>query len=157
VKSGVKGWKVGSDIMFMGEYTHNMDKKGRLIIPSKLRDDLSEQFVITRGLDNCLFLYPMNEWKELEKKLTSLPMTSKNARNFVRFFFSGANECELDKQGRVSLPINLRDYANFDHEIVIIGLANRIELWAKEKWDNYMDDVEDSYEDIAEAMEELGI
>ncbi len=98
--------------MFMGEYTHNMDKKGRLIIPSKLRDDLSEQFVITRGLDNCLFLYPMEEWKKLEEKLTSLPMTSKNARNFVRFFFSGANECELDKQGRVSLPINLRDYAD---------------------------------------------
>lgn len=143
--------------MFMGEYTHSMDKKGRLIIPSKIRNELSDSFVITRGLDNCLFLYPMAEWKGLEKKLTSLPISSKNARNFVRFFFSGANECELDKQGRVSLPINLRKYAEFKHEIVIIGLANRLELWAKEKWDNYMNEIEDSYEDIADAMEELGI
>ncbi|MGM0602478.1 MAG: division/cell wall cluster transcriptional repressor MraZ [Bacillota bacterium] len=143
--------------MFMGEYTHSMDSKGRLIIPSKLREDLTEKFVITRGLDNCLFLYPFPEWNTLEEKLTSLPMTSKNARNFVRFFFSGASECELDKQGRVSLPSNLREYADFEHEIVIIGLANRIELWAKEKWDDYMDEVEDSYEDIANAMEELGI
>lgn len=153
----LKGTKWGSDIMFMGEYTHSMDSKGRLIIPSKLREDLTEKFVITRGLDNCLFLYPFPEWNTLEEKLTSLPMTSKNARNFVRFFFSGASECELDKQGRVSLPSNLRDFADFEHEIVIIGLANRIELWAKEKWDNYMDEVEDSYEDIANAMEELGI
>ncbi|RCW51373.1 division/cell wall cluster transcriptional repressor MraZ [Halanaerobium sp. DL-01] len=143
--------------MFMGEYTHSMDTKGRLIIPSKLREDLTEKFVITRGLDNCLFLYPLPEWNTLEEKLISLPMTSKNARNFVRFFFSGASECELDKQGRISLPSNLRDYADFEHEIVIIGLANRIELWAKEKWDSYMNEVENSYEDIADAMEELGI
>lgn len=143
--------------MFMGEYTHNMDKKGRLIIPAKIRDELEEKFVITRGLDNCLFLYPMPEWKKLEEKLTSLPMTSKNARNFVRFFFSGANECELDKQGRVSLPLNLRDFAQFEREIVIVGLANRLELWAKEKWDSYLGEVEESYEDIADAMEELGI
>ncbi|SFL28348.1 division/cell wall cluster transcriptional repressor MraZ [Halanaerobium salsuginis] len=143
--------------MFMGEYTHNMDKKGRLIIPAKIRDELEEKFVITRGLDNCLFLYPMPEWKKLEEKLTSLPMTSKNARNFVRFFFSGANECELDKQGRVSLPLNLRDFAQFEREIVIVGLANRLELWAKEKWDSYLGEVEGSYEDIADAMEELGI
>nr|WP_281244071.1 division/cell wall cluster transcriptional repressor MraZ [Halanaerobium salsuginis] len=141
----------------MGEYTHNMDKKGRLIIPAKIRDELEEKFVITRGLDNCLFLYPMPEWKKLEEKLTSLPMTSKNARNFVRFFFSGANECELDKQGRVSLPLNLRDFAQFEREIVIVGLANRLELWAKEKWDSYLGEVEGSYEDIADAMEELGI
>lgn len=141
----------------MGEYTHNMDKKGRLIIPAKIRDELEEKFVITRGLDNCLFLYPMPEWKKLEEKLTSLPMTSKNARNFVRFFFSGANECELDKQGRVSLPLNLRDFAQFEREIVIVGLANRLELWAKEKWDSYLGEVEESYEDIADAMEELGI
>jgi len=153
----LKGVKWGSDIMFMGEYTHSMDTKGRLIIPSKLREDLTEKFVITRGLDNCLFLYPLPEWNTLEEKLISLPMTSKNARNFVRFFFSGASECELDKQGRISLPSNLRDYADFEHEIVIIGLANRIELWAKEKWDSYMNEVENSYEDIADAMEELGI
>ncbi|MFW6035118.1 MAG: division/cell wall cluster transcriptional repressor MraZ [Halothermotrichaceae bacterium] len=143
--------------MFMGEYQHNMDSKGRVIIPAKLREELSEKFVATRGLDNCLFVYPMHEWSILEKKLTSLPITSKNARTFVRFFFSGATECELDKQGRVSIPSNLREYSDLKKEVVIIGLANRIELWAKERWDNYLDEAEDSYEDIAAAMEELGI
>ncbi len=143
--------------MFMGEYTHNMDSKGRLIIPSKFREHLSEEFVITRGLDNCLFVYPMHEWSVLEEKLTSLPMTSSNARTFVRFFFSGATETDLDKQGRVSLPVNLREYAKLEKEVVVIGLANRIELWSKEKWDSYLLDAEDSYEEIASAMEELGI
>lgn len=143
--------------MFMGEYQHNMDEKGRVIVPAKFRDDLGEKFVATRGLDNCLFVYPMNEWTILEKKLTSLPITSKNARIFVRFFFSGATECELDKQGRISIPANLRNFAALNKEIVIIGLANRVELWSKDKWDNYLNEVEDSYEDIAATMEELGI
>jgi len=143
--------------MFMGEYQHNMDSKGRVIIPAKFRDKLGEKFVATRGLDNCLFVYPMNEWSVLENKLTSLPLTSKNARTFVRFFFSGATECELDKQGRISIPANLRDYGNLSKETVIIGLANRIELWSKDRWDKYLDNAEDSYEDIAAAMEELGI
>lgn len=143
--------------MFMGEYQHKMDNKGRVIIPASFRDELSEKFVVTRGLDNCLFVYPMQEWSILEEKLNSLPITSKDSRTFVRFFFSGATECQLDKQGRISLPSNLRDYADLDKQIVIIGLSNRIELWAKAKWDNYIDDAEDSYEDIAEKMEELGI
>ncbi|MDI3546364.1 MAG: transcriptional regulator MraZ [Halanaerobiales bacterium] len=143
--------------MFMGEYQHNMDSKGRVIIPAKFREDLGDKFVATRGLDNCLFVYPMHEWSILEKKLTSLPITSKNARTFVRFFFSGATECELDKQGRVSIPANLREYGQLQKEIVIIGLANRIELWAKERWDNFLDSAEDSYEEIAAAMEKLGI
>ncbi len=143
--------------MFMGEYQHNMDSKGRVIIPAKFREELSDQFVATRGLDNCLFVYPMHEWATLEKKLTSLPLTSKNARTFIRFFFSGATESELDKQGRVSIPANLRGYAQLEKEVVIIGLANRIELWAKERWDNFLNDAEDSYEEIASAMEDLGI
>ena len=143
--------------MFMGEYQHKMDNKGRVIIPASFRDELSEKFVVTRGLDNCLFVYPMQEWSILEEKLNSLPITSKDSRTFVRFFFSGATECQLDKQGRISLPSNLRDYADLDKQIVIIGLSNRIELWAKAKWDNYIDDAENSYEDIAEKMEELGI
>lgn len=147
----------GVDHMFMGEYQHSMDAKGRVIIPAKFRESLGEKFVATRGLDNCLFVYPMHEWSILEKKLTSLPLTSKNARTFVRFFFSGATESDLDKQGRVSIPANLRNYADLEKNIVIIGLANRIELWAKEKWDIYLDSAEDSYEDIAAAMEELGI
>ncbi|NLM96298.1 MAG: division/cell wall cluster transcriptional repressor MraZ [Halanaerobiaceae bacterium] len=127
------------------------------MVPARFREALGERFVATRGLDNCLCVYPLNEWMILEKKLTSLPITSKNARTFVRFFFSGATECELDKQGRISIPANLRNYANLDKEVVIIGLANRVELWAKDRWDNYMKEVEDSYEDIAATMEELGI
>ena len=143
--------------MFMGEYKHNMDKKGRVIIPASFRDDLGDKFVMTRGLDNCLFVYPREEWEILENKLTSLPITNKSSRTFVRFFFSGATECNFDKQGRISIPINLRDYADLDKEIVIIGLANRIELWASTNWDGYLSEAEDSYEEIAEQMEELGI
>ncbi len=143
--------------MFMGEYKHNMDKKGRVIIPASFRDDLGEKFVMTRGLDNCLFVYPSEEWEILENKLTSLPITNKSSRTFVRFFFSGATECNFDKQGRISIPINLRDYADLNKEIVIIGLANRIELWASTNWDGYLSEAEDSYEEIAEQMEELGI
>lgn len=143
--------------MFMGEYKHNMDKKGRVIIPASFRDDLGEEFVMTRGLDNCLFVYPKNEWKDLEEKLTSLPITKKSSRTFIRFFFSGATKCSFDKQGRISIPKNLREYADLDKETVIIGLANRIELWANEKWDGYLAEAEDSYEEIAEQMEELGI
>ena len=143
--------------MFMGEYQHSMDNKGRVIVPIRFRDGLGEKFVATRGLDNCLFVYPMQEWSILEKKLTELPITSKNARSFVRFFFSGATECELDKQGRISLPVNLRDYAELLKEIIFIGLANRIELWSKERWDHYLNSAEESYEEIAATMEELGI
>jgi len=141
----------------MGEYQHNMDDKGRVIIPAKFREELGKKFVATRGLDNCLFVYPMQEWSILEKKLTTLPITSKNARTFVRFFFSGATECELDKQGRISIPLNLREYGELKKEIVIIGLANRVEFWAKEKWDGFLSDAGDSYEEIAAAMEDLGI
>lgn len=143
--------------MFMGEHKHNMDKKGRVIIPASFRGDLGQKFVMTRGLDNCLFVYPKDEWEILEKKLTSLPITSKSSRTFVRFFFSGATECNFDKQGRISIPVNLRNYADLEKEIIIIGLANRIELWSSSKWDGYITDAEDSYEDIAEQMEELGI
>ena len=141
----------------MGEYQHNMDSKGRVIIPAKFRDELGDKFVATRGLDNCLFVYPMDEWRILEEKLSSLPITSKNARTFVRFFFSGATECELDKQGRISIPANLRDFADLNKKTIIIGLANRIEIWEEKKWDNYLDDAESSSEEIAAAMEELGI
>lgn len=143
--------------MFMGEYRHSMDSKGRVIIPAKFRDELGNVFVVTRGLDNCLFVYPMEEWRVLEEKMKALPLTRKDARAFVRFFFSGAVETELDKQGRVSLPANLRDYASLDKEVVIIGVSNRIELWSGEDWDAYLSEAESSYEEIAETMEELGI
>ncbi|WIV11249.1 division/cell wall cluster transcriptional repressor MraZ [Proteiniborus sp. MB09-C3] len=143
--------------MFIGEYQHSLDSKGRLIVPSKFRDDLGDIFIITKGLDNCLFVYPKSEWKILEEKLKLLPLTRKDARAFVRFFFSGATECELDKQGRILIPGNLREHCKIDKEAVIIGVSNRVEIWSKEEWDLYNDDENLSYESIAEKMAELGI
>lgn len=143
--------------MFIGEYQHSLDNKGRIIIPSKFRDELGDVFIITKGLDNCLFVYPKDEWNILENKLKLLPLTSKDARAFVRFFFSGATECELDKQGRILIPINLREHCKLDKEAVIIGVSTRVEIWSKEEWDLYNDDESLSYEAIAEKMAELGI
>ena len=143
--------------MFMGEYHHNVDPKGRLIVPSKFRDGLGQNFVITKGLDNCLFVYPMEEWLVIEKKLKNLPFTKSDARAFVRFFFSGANECELDKQGRILLPSNLREYAKFDKDVVIIGVSSRIEIWAKELWENYIESEDMDYEGIAEKLQNIDI
>ncbi len=143
--------------MFMGEYLHNMDKKGRVIMPANFREKLQDKFVITRGLDNCLFLYPPAEWEKLEKELNSLPLTQKDARKFVRFFLSGATECNLDSQGRISLPKNLRNYADLDREIVIAGIGSRIELWSREKWADYLSEAEDSHEEIAATLDNLDI
>ncbi len=141
----------------MGEYEHNLDAKGRVIVPAKFRDSLGETFVITRGLDNCLFAYPLSEWKILEEKLKKLPLTKKDARAFTRFFFSGAVECEIDKQGRVNLPQPLRTYSQLEKECVIIGVSERIELWSKELWDNYFLDSEESFSDIAENLLDFDI
>lgn len=143
--------------MFMGEYQHSLDAKGRLIIPAKFRDELGESGVITRGLDNCLFLFPQEEWGVLEAKLKTLPLTKADARQFVRFFFSGATEAELDKQGRIIVPQNLREYGQLDKEATIIGVSNRVEIWSRSRWDSYMDEAENSYETIAENIVELGI
>lgn len=138
--------------MFMGEYQHSVDTKGRLIIPSKFREYLDDCFVLTRGLDNCLFGYPMNEWRKLEEKLKELPVTKKDARAFTRFFFSGATEVEIDKQGRINIPSNLRTYAKMDKECIVLGVSNRLEIWAKDAWENYFDESEDSFNEIAENM-----
>lgn len=143
--------------MFIGEHQHSLDEKGRIIIPSKFRADLGVEFVMTKGLDNCLFVYPKSEWQILEEKLKTLPLTNKDARAFVRFFFSGASESTLDKQGRVLIPTNLRDHSKLDKEAVIIGVSTRIEIWSKDQWDNYIDEDNLSYETIAESMAELGI
>ncbi|QGQ46955.1 division/cell wall cluster transcriptional repressor MraZ [Metabacillus sediminilitoris] len=143
--------------MFMGEYHHTIDLKGRMIIPSKFRDGLGESFVITRGLDQCLFGYPMSEWKLIEEKLKALPLTKKDARAFTRFFFSGATECELDKQGRVNIATPLLQYAKLEKECVVIGVSNRIELWSKSIWENYVAEQEDSFEEIAENMIDFDI
>ncbi len=141
----------------MGEFQHTVDSKGRLAIPSKFREELGESFVITRGLDGCIFVYPMNEWSNMEGKLKSLPLTKADARAFVRFFFSGATECEVDKQGRILLPQNLREHAKIDKEVVIIGVSTRVEVWAKERWRDYSNEAGESFEDIAEKIVDLGI
>lgn len=143
--------------MFMGEYQHTLDTKGRLIVPAKFREDLGTGAVLTRGLDHCLFLFPMDEWRVLEEKLKTLPLTKAGARQFVRFLFSGATECELDKQGRLIVPQNLRDYAKIQKDAVVIGVSNRIEIWSKETWEAYVEEAEESYEAIAESIVDLGI
>ncbi len=143
--------------MFMGEYQHSLDTKGRLIIPAKFRDELGNGAVVTRGLDNCLFLFPQPEWKLLEEKLKTLPLTKSDARQFVRFFFSGAAECDQDRQGRIMLPANLRTYSEIEKDVVVIGVSNRIEIWSQVRWTAYMEQAESSYESIAENIVELGI
>lgn len=141
----------------MGEYQHTLDAKGRLIIPAKFRDELGTGSVMTRGLDNCLFLFPAEEWEILEGKLKTLPLTKSDARQFVRFLFSGATECELDKQGRINVPQNLREYAQIEKDAVVIGVSSRVEIWSKEKWESYVNQAEESFENIAENIVELGI
>jgi len=143
--------------MFMGEFLHTIDKKGRLIIPARLRDSLGEKFITTKGLDNCLFLYPQNEWLNFEEKLKKLPVSQPNARAFVRFFFSGATECEIDKLGRILLPANLREYATLEKDVMIVGVMNRIEVWDAAKWNNYSAQAESNYEEAAESLVDLGI
>lgn len=143
--------------MLIGEYEHSLDVKGRLIMPAKLRSDIGEKFIITKGLDGCLFVFSQSEWSNFEAKLKELPLTNKNARDFVRFFLSGATECELDKQGRFLIVNNLRAYANITKEAIIIGVGTRLEIWNKEKWEEYNSDDNLSADDIAENMTMLGI
>ena len=141
--------------MFMGEYNHTIDAKGRLIIPSKFRELLGEEFVLTRGLDGCLYIYPMDEWESFEMKLRSLPLTNKNARTFSRFFVAGATTCELDRQGRILVPQTLREFAGLEKEVVLTGNLDRIEIWSKDNWldCNSYDDMDE----IAEHMADLGL
>ncbi len=141
--------------MFMGEYNHTIDAKGRLIIPAKFREALGDSFVVTRGLDECLFVFPNEGWKVFEEKLSSLPVANKNARKFARFFLSGAGEVELDKQGRILIPNTLREYSGLEKEVVLIGVANRVEIWSRSKWEEVA--VMDDMDEIAENMDELGL
>lgn len=138
--------------MFMGEFQHSIDDKGRIIIPAKFRDLLGNSFVVTRGLDQCLFVYPMQEWEVLEQKLKALPLMKSDARAFTRFFFSGATECEWDKQGRVNLPGNLRQYAKLEKDCVVLGVSNRVEIWSKDTWEQYFQQSEDTFNEIAEKL-----
>lgn len=142
--------------MFIGEYRHNIDDKNRVTIPSKFREGLGDVFVLTKGLDNCLFIYPHTEWIVFEDKLRNLPLTNQNARKFARFFLSGAVECNVDKQGRILLPSSLRNYSGIMKDVYFIGMSNRIEIWGSEQWDIYNADEFDANE-LAEQMVELGI
>lgn len=138
--------------MFMGEFQHSIDDKGRIIIPAKFRDLLGSSFVVTRGLDKCLFVYPLQEWEVLEQKLKALPLMKSDARAFTRFFFSGATECEWDKQGRVNLPGSLRDYAKLEKDCVVLGVSNRVEIWSRDTWEQYFQQSEDTFNEIAEKL-----
>ena len=156
VDSGNKWWKVG-DNMFIGEYHHNIDDKGRLIIPSKFRYELGEKFIITKGLDGCLFVYPKNEWESIISKLKVLPFTKKDARTFMRFFISSATECEFDKQGRINITSPLAAYADLTKECVVIGVNDRLEIWSKEKFDEFFAHNEESLSDIADNLFDIGV
>ncbi len=137
--------------MFMGEYRHSIDEKGRLIIPSKIRYELGESFIITRGLDKCLFIYTKEEWNKILLKYKDLPNT-KEARNFMRVFLSGATETEFDKQGRINIPSVLVKSAELEKDCVIIGVYDRIEVWSKERWESFIDENEENFSDIADNL-----
>lgn len=142
-------------ILLIGEYEHSLDVKGRIIMPAKFRDDIGDKFIVTKGLDGCLFAFSKEEWTKFEEKLSTLPISNKDARSFTRFFFAGAIDCELDKQGRFLISSNLREFAGFSKDVVIVGMNSRIEIWSKEKWNETNDNL--SADDIAEKMEMLGI
>ncbi len=139
---------------FKGEYSHSVDTKGRIIVPAKFRDKLGETFVATKGLDGCLFVYPNDEWEDIENRFREIPRTTKDAREFSRFFFAGAADCEIDKQGRTLIPANLREYAGLDKEVVLVGVLNRIEIWSADRW---QETGYDDMDEIAEHMAELGL
>ena len=138
--------------MLIGEYSHNIDVKGRVNFPAKLREDLGQRFIITKGLDDCLFVYSAEGWAELERKIKELPMSK--ARDIQRYLFSGACEVEPDKQGRILIPANLREFAGLDKDVLIIGASNRAEIWNKQKWENACSGL--TSETIVQVMDELG-
>lgn len=142
--------------MLIGEYHHNIDEKKRLIIPSKFREDIGDSFILTKGLDGCLFVYSMSEWNKIIAKLKMLPFTKKDARTFTRFFLSSATVCELDKQGRINIPSSLFEYANIKKECVIIGVNDRLEIWALDSYNNLMQDNFNKLDEIAENLFDNG-
>jgi len=149
VVTGGEKWGI---FMFMGEYHHTIDDKGRLIIPTKFRTELKDKFVITRGIEHCLFAYPLERWEEIVHKLESLPFTKKDARNFTRFFLSGATVAEFDKQGRINITSPLINYAGIEKDCVIIGTGDRLEIWAENAWDDFFNSASINMSDIAENL-----
>ena len=148
---------MGVSKVLVGEYEHSVDLKGRLIMPAKLREGLGDKFIVTKGLDGCLFVYSLEEWQNFENKLSTLPLTNKDSRMFIRTFFAGAIQCEVDKQGRILITNNLREYAGLTKDVVIIGALTRVEIWDKEKWKNISKDENSSPDEIAEKMSIFGI
>lgn len=142
--------------MFIGEYTHSIDEKGRLSLPVKFRDDLLSGCVVTRGLDHCLWVYPQKEWEQIAQKLSALPITQKDARSFARLMLAGAMETRLDKTGRVNLPGYLKEYAGISGKVVIAGMYNRLEIWPEAAWENFKKQMEDNSDQIAENLAEIG-
>ena len=138
--------------MLIGEYHHNIDEKGRLIIPSKFREDIGNSFVVTKGLDGCLFVYSLIEWEKIVTKLKKLPFTKKDARTFMRFFLAGATVCEFDRQGRVNLVNSLIEYAGLKKECLIIGVNDRLEIWSLDKYNNLMNENLEQLDEIAEHL-----
>lgn len=156
--SGVKWVVVGkSGTMFIGEYSHNLDSKGRLAIPVKFRKDLKKGAIVTRGLDNCLFVYAKEEWEKLVNKLAALPISQANSRAFARLMLAGAMDVKIDGQGRIILPEYLRVFAGLNKAVIVAGLFNRLEIWDKDKWQNYKNKTESQSNEIAERMGELGV
>ena len=148
--------KGGTVITFMGEYSHTIDAKGRIIVPAKFRESLGDNIVVTKGLDNCLFVYTSEDWRKFEEKLRTLPLTNKNARKFTRFFLAGAAEMEIDKQGRILIPSVLREFAALEKDVVLVGVGSRIEIWDKARWNESISIYDDDMEEVAENMESLG-
>lgn len=138
--------------MFMGEYHHTIDEKGRIILPSKFREELGEEFFVTRGLDDCLFVYPKTEWQKITNKLKNLPFTKKDARSFTRFFLSGATATVFDKQGRINITSPLISYAGLKKECVIVGVGDRLEIWSSDNWNNFYTSNSDEMSNIAEDL-----
>jgi len=145
----------GGQEVFLGEFQHSLDEKGRLIIPARLREGLGPRFIMTKGLDRCLFLYPLSEWKGLEEKLKSLPFVNPEARAFTRLFFAGAAECEFDRQGRVLIPPSLREYAQLEREAAVIGVSARVEIWNATLWQEYTRKAQADFEVLAGKLEAL--
>ena len=147
--------------MFLGKYEHAIDKKGRLILPSRFREVLNEKyvdsFIITKWMENCLSIYPINEWKNLEQKLNSLPKGDINARHFTRMLFANASEAAIDKQGRIFIPLQLRSHVNISRNVIVIGVGSRIEIWDKPQWEEYNKKIEKPFEEIAQKLSDMGI
>ena len=143
--------------MLIGEYNHTIDTKGRIFIPSKFREDIGESFIVTRGIGNCLFGLSHSEWNNFSEKLRTLPMTDAYALNFTRLFFAGATECDMDKQGRILIPANLRSVADLSKDAVITGMMNRIEIWDKGNWAEFNTKADSQFEETLLKMSQLGI